>query len=161
VPALLGINLFTGAVDLCARIRALGLRNVIVSNVQVRDAADYARDFADLGIADYVDAIVTSLEVGFRKPHVAMFEAALRAANCQPVNAVMIGDSETRDIEPALALGMRTIRVAIETPLPEVSAAHAVAESLYQVADVLSEWAVAGSAIQGYPGRQRRERAHG
>jgi FMN phosphatase YigB (HAD superfamily) len=61
-------------------------------------------------------------------------------------NAVMIGDSEAKDIEAARALGMRTIRVAIETPVPETSAADAVASSLLQVAEIFSQWATAAPA---------------
>ncbi len=45
--------------ELLASFRRLALRCVIVSNVQVRGAIEYQRDFADLGIAHLVDAVVT------------------------------------------------------------------------------------------------------
>ena len=51
----------------------LALRGVVVSNVQVRGAREYWRGFADFGVADLIDAIVTSLDVGYRKPHPAFF----------------------------------------------------------------------------------------
>jgi HAD superfamily hydrolase (TIGR01549 family) len=105
-----------------------GLRCIVLSNVQVRGAAEYWRDFNDLDVAHLIDAIVTSLEVGFRKPHPAMFDAGVqRAGTC-----VMIGDSEVKDIQPAVGLGMPAIRVAIEVPPPASSAAHAVVTSLFQ-----------------------------
>lgn len=90
---------------------------MIVTNVQVRGALEYWRDFTDLGIAHLIDAIVTSLDVGFHKPHPIFFEAAVRAAGCEPVACVMVGNSEANDIGPAIALGMRAIRVAISRPL--------------------------------------------
>ena len=83
---------------------------------------------------------MTSLDVGFRKPHSAFFAAALREAGCEPAACLMIGNSEANDIQPALALGMRTIRVAIEEPPPTASAAHAVVTSLAAVPAVVSPW---------------------
>lgn len=140
-PASAGIQLFTGAVELLACIRTLGLRCVIVSNVQVRGATEYWRDFADLGVADRIHAVVTSLDVGYRKPHPAIFEAALRAANCDAECCVMIGNSEVKDILPAIAMGMRAIRVAIEEPLPQSTAAQAAAGNLTEVGEILRRWA--------------------
>jgi len=88
---------------------------------------------------------VTSLDVGFRKPHPAMFEAGLREAGCATDACLMIGDSEVKDIQPAVGLGMRAIRVAIEAPRPASSAADAVVTSLSQARSVLTEWAAAAA----------------
>src|SRR5262252_1228261 len=121
-PAVPGVALFPGACELLETIHGLGLRCVVLSNVQVRGAAEYWRDFDDLGVARLIDAIVTSLDVGFRKPHRAMFEAGLREAGCVASACLMIGDSEVKDIQLAVGLGMRAIRVAIETPRPASSA---------------------------------------
>jgi putative hydrolase of the HAD superfamily len=139
-PASAGIQLFAGAVELLACVRTLGLRCVVVSNVQVRGATEYWRDFADLGVAHCIDAVVTSLDVGYRKPHPAFFEAALRAANCGAESCVMIGNSELKDIQPAVALGMRAVRVAIEEPLPAATAAQAIASNLTEVGAILRGW---------------------
>jgi FMN phosphatase YigB (HAD superfamily) len=139
-PASTGIQLFAGAVELLACIRTLGLHCVIVSNVQVRGATEYWRDFADLGVADCIDAVVTSLDVGYRKPHLAIFEAALRAANCGAESCVVIGNSEVKDIQPAVAMGMRAIRVAIEEPLSGSTAAQATASNLTDVCEILQGW---------------------
>ncbi len=48
-----------------------------------------------------------------------------------------MGNSESNDVLPALALAMRAIRVAIEEPPPASSAAQAVAGSLAEVAAAL------------------------
>ena len=46
-------------------------------------------------------------------------------------------------IEPAVGLGMRGVRVAIEGPPPASSAAHAVVISLDQAGSILTEWTAA------------------
>jgi FMN phosphatase YigB (HAD superfamily) len=117
---------------------------VVVSNVQVRGAAEYWTDFADLGVAHLLDVVITSLDVGFRKPHPVLFEAAIAAAGCEPHECVMIGNSETKDIEPAAAFGMRTIRVAIGEPTREHSCAEALIGHLDQTRDILERWDAAG-----------------
>jgi len=142
LPALGRYDLLPGARELLTTIKALGLPCVLVSNGIWRTGADYRKDFEDLGAADYIDAIISSVDLGFRKPHRVIFEAALAACGCQAPRCVMIGNSEEKDVEPALAMGMRTIRVAIEEPKPAASAAHAVVGSLYEVPDVLRVWMV-------------------
>lgn len=142
-PAVPGVRLFPGAAELLAATRRLGLRCVVVSNVQVRGALEYRRDFIDLGIAHLVDAVVTSLDVGFRKPHPIFFQAAIREAGCEPAACVMVGNSEGNDIEPAIALGMRAIWVAIEEPPPASSAAHGVVSSLDAARSFVSQWVAA------------------
>jgi putative hydrolase of the HAD superfamily len=139
-PAVSGVRLFPGAGELLATIRRLSLRCVIVSNVEVRGAIEYQSDFVDLEVAHLIDAVVTSLEVGFRKPHRAVFEAAIREAGCEAAECVMVGNSEVKDIQPAIELGMRAIRVAIEEPPPAWSAAHAVVTSLDAVAELIAQW---------------------
>jgi FMN phosphatase YigB (HAD superfamily) len=84
--------------------------------------------------------VVTSLDVGFRKPHAAMFQAAAEAAGCHPSACVMVGNSEVNDVLPASRLSMRTIRVAIEEPAPAESAADAIATSLDEVRAILQTW---------------------
>jgi FMN phosphatase YigB (HAD superfamily) len=141
-PAVRGLRLIPGATNLLGGFRALGLRCVIMSNVQVRGAVEYWRDFRDLGVAQFVDAVVTSLDVGFRKPHPRFFEAALSEVGCDPAACLLVGNSEANDIEPAIALGMRAVRVAIEEPAPVTSAAHAVASSLDDALSVIGYWVV-------------------
>jgi len=144
-PAISGIQLFPHARELLSTLRELGVRCVVVSNALVRGADEYWRDFSDLGVADLIDGVVTSIEVGFRKPHPAMYEAAMRmAGGDDPRRCVMVGNSEANDIQPAVQLGMRTIRVAIEEDAPQGTAADAVATNLLEVASVIREWASAG-----------------
>ncbi len=126
-----------GAIDLLAEIHALGMRAVIASNTYWRDAESYWDDFRLLGMADHVDAVVTSVDAGHLKPHPAVFEMAMRWAGAPPDRCVVIGNREENDIEPALALGMWTILVHPDDPKPDSSRAHAVAPDLWACASAL------------------------
>ena len=126
-----------GAVELLAEIRALGLRTIIASNTYWRDAESYWEDFRLLGMAEYVDAIVTSVDAGHLKPHPAVFKMAMRVAESPAERCVVIGNREENDIAPALALGMRTILVYPDDPKPVSSRAHAVVPDLWACAGAL------------------------
>jgi HAD superfamily hydrolase (TIGR01509 family) len=133
-----------GAIELLAEAHALGLRSVIASNTYWRDANSYWDDFKALGMADHIDAIVTSNDAGHLKPHPAVFEMAVRASGSEAARCVVIGNKEENDILPALALGMRAILVHPDDPAPVSSRAHAVAPDLWACAKALR--AMLGSA---------------
>lgn len=140
LPAYGRVAVFTGARDMLATARQLGLACVVVTNALWRDGRDYRRDFAAFGLAPFIDAVVSSVDVGFRKPHRAIFEVALAATGCPVQRCVVIGNSERNDIQPALALGMRAVRVAIEEGPPATTVAHAVAGSLHEIVTILRAW---------------------
>jgi putative hydrolase of the HAD superfamily len=64
-----------------------------------------------LDINRFLNAVVVSDAVGWRKPHKKIFEEALRRLDVVPVETVYVGDSPLEDIKGAQALGMRTIFV--------------------------------------------------
>ena len=126
-----------GAVDLLATIRSLGLRCVIASNTYWRDAKSYWDDFDQLGMTPYIDAVVTSVDAGHLKPHPAVFALSVRAAGVPAAHCVVIGNKESNDIEPALAMGMRAILVHPDDPPPTSSKADLVAPDLWDCAKAL------------------------
>jgi putative hydrolase of the HAD superfamily len=63
------------------------------------------------GLADYFDAVVVSADIGAAKPDVSVFEHALSQLGAERENAVMVGDSLTKDINGAIAAGLGTIWV--------------------------------------------------
>jgi putative hydrolase of the HAD superfamily len=64
------------------------------------------------GLERYFDAVIVSGELGVGKPDPAVFAAALDAlGGAAPDAAVMIGDSVGRDVEGALAAGLRPVWV--------------------------------------------------
>ena len=62
-------------------------------------------------ISKYFDVVAASAELGFAKPDLRIFQFALERANCNPENAVMIGDRLDNDMVPAKKLGMKTVWV--------------------------------------------------
>lgn len=64
---------------------------------------------AACGLVGLVDFMVTSEEVGHRKPARQIFEAALDRADIRGVDAVMVGDSWDADVLGALSAGVRAV----------------------------------------------------
>jgi putative hydrolase of the HAD superfamily len=86
-------------------LRGRGLALVVASNwdCSLHDVLSGA------GLARLLDGVVTSAEVGARKPDRAIFDAALRAAGCDPADALHVGDSLAADVEGARAAGIRAV----------------------------------------------------
>lgn len=61
------------------------------------------------GILKYFKYVISSWDVKVMKPDIRIFEYALKAANCQPQDAVMIGDRIDNDTAPAQSLGMKAV----------------------------------------------------
>ena len=61
---------------------------------------------AAMGIDRYLDAVVTSVEVGWRKPHPAIYAAALGRLEISPASAVFVGDTYEADYAGPVAAGM-------------------------------------------------------
>lgn len=67
-------------------------------------------DLARMGLAERLDAAVFSSEVGKRKPHPAIFEAALERLGVAPGDALFVGDRRLEDVQGAKELGMTTVQ---------------------------------------------------
>lgn len=63
----------------------------------------------DFGITRYFKEIIESAVVGVRKPDPAIFSLGVEALGLNPEEVVVIGDSYTKDIVPATAIGCKTI----------------------------------------------------
>jgi putative hydrolase of the HAD superfamily len=55
---------------------------------------------------------VVSESLGWRKPHIKIFEEALRALQVKSTEGVFVGDSPLEDIDGARKAGLRTVFVA-------------------------------------------------
>ncbi|WP_440161538.1 HAD family hydrolase [Alkalicoccobacillus gibsonii] len=81
----------------------------------------YQRNKIDsLGITSYMDVIVTSGELGIKKPDPAIFLYGLGKLEVQPEQAIFVGDDLTKDIVPAKSLGMRTILMGSHQVNPDI-----------------------------------------
>ncbi|MDR1465364.1 MAG: HAD family hydrolase [Oscillospiraceae bacterium] len=65
---------------------------VVVSNAGDSDAPEMRRALDLVGLGQYFRRFFTSKELGARKPDPAFFRAALRALDCPPEVACMIGN---------------------------------------------------------------------
>ena len=61
------------------------------------------------GILKYFSVVIASAEEGVVKPDNEIFLRALNRADCEPENAVMVGDRLDNDIVPANKIGMKTV----------------------------------------------------
>ncbi|MGA2411658.1 MAG: HAD family hydrolase, partial [Candidatus Binataceae bacterium] len=63
----------------------------------------------DAGLLPIIETVADSSRLGIFKPDPRIFQAALNAMAIEPEAALMVGDSLSKDCEPAHALGMTTV----------------------------------------------------
>lgn len=88
-------------------LRARGLKLALVSNALDPPGLMH-RDLARFGVAERLDFAVFSSEIGWRKPHPAIFERALTELGVEAAATLFVGDTLASDIAGAHALGMHT-----------------------------------------------------
>jgi HAD superfamily hydrolase (TIGR01549 family) len=103
-----GTEPFPDAIAAVERLRDAGMRLAVLTNRPVGGHI-LQRELTALGFPDAFEAIVTSGEVGYRKPHPLVFETALRHLDLPPADVLMVGDSYENDVVPAAKLGMTAV----------------------------------------------------
>ena len=112
---------------LIADLRRRGHQTALLSNTNALHIAEInqrlARQYGlQNGIADCLDRVFYSQEVGLRKPGEEIFRHALREMNWQPADTLFIEDSP-QHIATARRLGLRVLHLAppltLTTALPE------------------------------------------
>ena len=93
--------------DVLASLREEGYRLAVISNFDRR----LRPVLADLGLADFFEAMVISSEVGADKPDPRIFEHALQTLGVLPGEAWHVGDDPKRD-GGAEAAGLRVYHLA-------------------------------------------------
>jgi putative hydrolase of the HAD superfamily len=100
------VRLRLGARALLRSLRLAGLRTVILTNGTVdpqRTKLDEAR------LAELVDGVIVTEEVGAHKPDPRAFEAALSLVGGAPERAAMVGDTLDADVDGALQAGFERV----------------------------------------------------
>jgi len=124
------------------RIRAAGLKIGLISNAG--DVANIDRLLSNAGLAGHFDPQIVSAGVGIRKPAPEIFQMVLDAWDCEPQEAVMIGDMLGADIIGAQRVGLHNIWITLDADHkenhqykqsihPEFAVTH-----LYEIVDILS-----------------------
>lgn len=90
------------------RWRSAGVRIVVVSNWD----ASLPEVLERLGLLPFLDGVLTSAQVGARKPSPAIFERALEVAHVPASRAVHIGDSINEDVAGARAAGIEPVLIS-------------------------------------------------
>jgi len=108
------------ALHVLSWLGAHGVKRGICSNAPFPPAM-MRRQVETNGIAELVDAVVFSSEVGKRKPAPELYQAALDAIATMPEKTMFVGDRVREDYEGPRALGMRAVifTAHAEEPPPE------------------------------------------
>lgn len=96
---------YDGAREVLDTLRGRGFKLGIVTN-RAFGSRRFREDLEAAGLEIGWDANAVSVEVGFLKPHPAIFQSALRELDVEAADAVMVGNSLLEDIAGAQALGM-------------------------------------------------------
>jgi HAD superfamily hydrolase (TIGR01509 family) len=107
-PLLPNIRPFPDAASTLSKLSQAGWRQAIVTN-RPWPAEILNRRLRESGLTNVFEALVTSADVGVRKPHALVFETALRDLGVNPEDTVLVGDSYEIDIVPAAVLGMTPV----------------------------------------------------
>jgi HAD superfamily hydrolase (TIGR01662 family) len=130
-----------GAADALRWCKASGLRVVLVTNTLSRGDAEVLRDWQRVGLSDVIDGFVSSHDAGWRKPHPAIYERAIRLAAVAPGEAFMVGDDPIADVQGAQAFGLRAVlRRTTARPLPAEIRPDAVLEHMAELPAVVRPW---------------------
>jgi putative hydrolase of the HAD superfamily len=103
--------LVRGARKFLTECKKKKIQVVIVSDMTT--AIQFSK-LTKLRIDRFVDLVVTSEEAGVEKPDKKIFQLALEKTGLKSSEVVMIGDSFTKDIQGAEALGIDAIQIVHE-----------------------------------------------
>lgn len=102
------MSAYPEAAEVLTALREQGTTVAVCSNW----GWDLDQSLAEAGLDGLVDVMVTSAQVGVRKPHPRIYEVTLEACRVEPGEALFVGDTWTCDVEGPLAVGMRAVHVA-------------------------------------------------
>ncbi|MGI8417329.1 MAG: HAD family hydrolase [Nakamurella sp.] len=83
--------------DTCPTITTLSTQFRLAVVTNTHDVALVPAHLKAMGIADLIETVITSVEVGWRKPHPAIYSVALEHLGINPRQAVFVGDTYESD----------------------------------------------------------------
>lgn len=99
--------------EVVKKLRALGIKTAIVTNV-ASDRFAFQRNKIDaLGLTPYFDVIVLSGEVGVHKPDRRVFDHATKQLGVASEDCVFVGDNPNADIMGARNVGMEAVWIDV------------------------------------------------
>ncbi len=121
-----------GLGDMLAGFQRDGLVLVVVSNTFVPGEI-LDRHLREEGLFEHLPLRVYSCDVGYRKPHEAMFREALAAAGTKPEETMFIGDTPKADIVGGNRQGMITV---LKDPTGQRKGAHRADYRIKRIMDL-------------------------
>lgn len=98
------------AAEVLRELRTRGLRIGLISDC----SAELPAYFADLPIAQYVDAPVFSFVTGHRKPAPENYLACCATLSVSPQECLYVGDGGSDELAGARAVGLRAVHLDVE-----------------------------------------------
>ena len=89
------------------RLRAAGIRTVVVSDAGADDVESWPRS----PLSSRFDAVIFSYAIGVRKPDSRIYRRALEAVDARSIDALFVGDGGSEEHQGARAVGLRTVLV--------------------------------------------------
>ncbi len=124
-----------------ARRTSIGL----VSNTGFSPGPALRRVLHHLGVAQHFSAFAFSDEVGWAKPHPAIFAHALAHLGARPADVLHVGDTLAADVAGAQAHGMRTVWLASEVRVgADGIRPDATVDSIRGAAPLIERWLLEG-----------------
>jgi putative hydrolase of the HAD superfamily len=106
-----GVAPFDDTLSVLERLKTDGYKLGLITNAMqpmwMRDI-----ELRAFGILDYLDARLTSGDVGFMKPHPFIYWQALELLDVQPEESVFVGDRPANDIVGANEAGLTSVLMA-------------------------------------------------
>ena len=90
---------------------SLEFKLAVVSNTMTWRERDIRYALRIMGLEDYFDAVITSVDVGFFKPEAEIFEEVLRRLEVEAHECIMVGDRPDVDMLGGNRLGMKTVHI--------------------------------------------------
>lgn len=135
--AMRGLVVYDDARALLASLRFRGYRTAVVTNA-IFPSLLFGPKVNELGLAGYIDAFVSSADVGVAKPNPGPFLRALAEINVDPQDALFVGDTAATDMAGARAAGMRAVLLE-RTDRARDRAGFLVVERLTALNELLGE----------------------
>lgn len=110
----------TGALALLQALQPQCRIGIVTNNRQ----AEQEDKLRQLGLATYVEELISSEQVGVAKPDPRIFTVALQRLGATPATTLMVGDNWEADVLGALAVGIRPVwvnRTGRPAPLPHIA----------------------------------------
>jgi HAD superfamily hydrolase (TIGR01509 family) len=89
-------------------ITSLKEKKVKIAVTTGSDRSEAVKKLKSVELYSYIDVLVTANETEVMKPSPEYYKQVLAEINVPPEAAVVIGDNQQEDLDPAAALGMRT-----------------------------------------------------